>query len=116
MQLNAVGCGDDVGELDLQHVAGLGALDEDRPGQRVHDARVDTGKVGVAHPGPDLAVERVARLQRDLLALADFGDRRDVGMVAVVADMRLGGERLCPVDVDRVHGGAPLSATASPGS
>ena len=92
--LNAIGCGDDVGELDFQHVARHRALDENRPGQRVHDARLDRGEIGGGHAGLDLAVERVAGLQRDLLAFADLGDRLDVGVVAVVADMRLVRQRL----------------------
>ena len=74
------------------------------------------GKIGAGHARLDLAVERVARLQRDLLAFADLGDRCDVGMVAVVADMRLVGERLCPIDADRMHGGpCAASSTKIPG-
>ena len=96
--LNATGCGDDVGELDLEHVAGFGALDKDRAGQRVHRAGIDVGKIGDRRARLDLAVERVARLQRHLLALADLDDRRDVRVKAVVAAVRLLGERLRPVD------------------
>ncbi len=81
----------------------------------MHGARLDRGQIGGRHGGLDLAVERVARFERDLFALADFDDRRDVRMIAVVAEMGLRGERLSPVDADRVHGG-PLNAMASPGS
>jgi hypothetical protein len=79
------------------------------------DAGLDGGKISGRHARLDLAVEGVARLQRDLLTLADLDNRRDVGMVSVVAEMRLVGDRLCPIDADPVHA-APLSAAASPGS
>ena len=88
------GLGDDVGEFDFQHVARHRALDEHRPRQRVDDTRLDRGEVGGAHVRLDLAVERIAGFQRDLVALADFGNRLDVGMVAVVAAMRLVRQRL----------------------
>src|SRR6185312_9182794 len=48
-------------------------------------------------------VERVAGLQRDLLALADLDDRRDLRVIAVVAAGRFLGERLAPIDADRMH-------------
>ena len=103
--LKAVGCGDDVDELDLQHVAGLRALDVDRPGQRMHRAGVERGEIGDRGVGRDLAVERVAGFQRDFLALADLERGRDVGVVAVVAAARLVAERLASIDADGVHGG-----------
>ena len=99
---------DDVGELDFEDVAGLRALDEHRPGQRMHRAGVERGEVGDGGRRGDLAVERVAGFERDLLALADLDGRRDVGMVAVVAAVRLVGERLVAVDMDRAHGGPSL--------
>ena len=69
----------------------------------MHGARLDRGQIGGRHGGLDLAVQRVARFERDLFALADFDDRRDVRMIAVVAEMGLRGERLSPIDADRVH-------------
>ena len=67
--------GDDVGEFDLQDIAGHGALDEDRPGQRMHRAGIERGKIGDGGARGDLAVEPIARFQCDLLALVDFHQR-----------------------------------------
>jgi hypothetical protein len=98
----------DVEELGFDHVAGLGALDEDRPGQRMDETGVDVGQIGGSRTRTDLPVERVPRFQHHLLALGGLQDRCDIGMVAVVAAVRLGGQRLFPVDADCVHGGTPL--------
>ena len=38
---------EDVDELDLQHVAGLRALDEDRAGERMDGAGLQRGEVGI---------------------------------------------------------------------
>ncbi|GEM_PF-3870208 len=94
---------DDVGEFDFEQIAGHRALDENRPGQRMHGADLERGEIGDRRRGPDLPVKRIARLQRDLLAFADFDDRRDVRMVAVVAGAGLLGEALASVDTDRKH-------------
>ena len=99
------GLRDDVGELDLQHVAWLRALDEDRPGQRMHRAGVERGEIGDCGGGRDLTVERVAGFQRDLFAFADLDGGSDVRVVAVVAAVRLVAERLAAVDPYGVHGG-----------
>src|SRR3984893_1152445 len=76
---------DDVGELNFENVAGHRALNKDRSGQRVHGAGVERGELGSDHPRLDLAVHRIPRLQRDLLAHADLDHRCDVRIVAVVA-------------------------------
>ena len=102
------GLSDDVGELDLQHVAGLRALDEHRAGERMHRTGIERGKIGDRGGRRDLAIERVAGLQRDFLALADLGYLRDVGVVAVVAAVRLIAEPLASIDMDRVHGGCSV--------
>ena len=63
----AVTVGFDVEDLDLEQVAGLGAFDEDRTGQRVHDVQVrrrDGLQGGVR---THLPVERVPRLQYHLV-------------------------------------------------
>src|SRR5580700_3027181 len=86
-------------------------LDEKRGSRH----RFDRGKIGAGHIGFDLAVERVARLQRDLFAFADLRDRGDVGMVAVVADLGLFGQGLAPIDADPTHGPTSrLSANPQP--
>jgi hypothetical protein len=49
---------------------------------------------------PDLQVVGVARLERELLARPDLDDRRDVGMPAVMAGVRLFPQALRAVDRD----------------
>jgi len=97
----------DVGEFDFEDVAGCRTLDKDRPGQRVHGADIERRKIGHRRTRSKLAVERVARLQRHLFALADLNDRRDVRMVAVVAAAGLVREPFCAIDADRVHNRPP---------
>ena len=92
----------DVEELDLDHVAGLGALDEYRAGQRMDAAGIEVRQVGDSGVRTDLAVDGVARFENDFVALGHFRDRRDVRMIAVVTAVRLGGERLGPVDANGV--------------
>ena len=67
-------------------------------------ARIEGGEIGNRGIGTDLTVDAVACFEADVFALADFENRRDVGMVAVVAGLRFGGERLGAVDADGVHG------------
>ena len=99
------GLREDVNELDLQHVAWLRALDEDRAGEGMHRASVERGEVGDSGGGCDLTIERVAGLQRNLLAFADFGCGGDVGVVAVVAAVWFVAEWLATVDANGMHGG-----------
>jgi hypothetical protein len=69
-------------------------------------AWIELSKVGDGDTGADLAVDAIARLQDDFLAFGNFQERRDVGMVAVMAGARLGGKRLGTINTDGVHGGA----------
>ena len=62
-------------------------------------ARIEGGEIGNGRIRAELAVDAVARFETDVLALADFENGRDVGMIAVVAGLRFGGERLGAVDV-----------------
>jgi hypothetical protein len=70
-------------------------------------ARVEGGEIGDGRVRADLAVDAVAGFEADVLALADFENRCDVGMIAVVAGLRFGGERLGAVDADGVHAMGP---------
>ena len=45
-----------------------------------------------------------------------LGDRLDVGVIAVVTEMRLLSQRLRPIDPDRLHALLLLSSMACPGS
>jgi hypothetical protein len=60
----------------------------------MHGAHIERRKIGDRRTRLELLVERVARLQCDLLALADLDDRCDVRMIAVVAPAGLLGEPL----------------------
>ena len=82
------------------------ALDEDRPGQRMHRAGIERGKVGNRGTRGDLAVDPIARFQRDLLALVDFHQWGDVRMEAVVTTAWLVAKPLGSIDANGVHGGA----------
>ena len=57
----------------------------------MHGPWLDRGKIGSLHARFDLAVECVARFQRDLFTFADLRHRCDIGVVAVVAEVRLFG-------------------------
>ena len=66
-------------------------------------ASLDRGEIGASHFWADLAVESVAGFQTDFFAFPDLCDGRNVGMIAVVADMRLFCERFAPIDPDCLH-------------
>ena len=59
-----------VEELDLEHVAGLRAGDLDGPGERVREAEVERGAVGVRALAREQAGDPVLALERQLLARA----------------------------------------------
>ena len=94
----------DVEERDFDHVAGLGALDEDRSGQRMHEIAIETRQIGDTRLRADLPVAGVARLQHHLVALGDLKDRRNVGVKTIVTAVRLGRQGFRAVDADGVHG------------
>jgi hypothetical protein len=104
--------GHDIEELDLQHVAGLGAPDVDGAGQGMYGARIHVREIGHRRAGRDLTVERVAAFQHDLLARADLEHGLNIGMIAVVARARLRRERLASVDANGGHGRPPLADAA----
>ena len=87
-----------VEEFDLEHVAGLRALDEDRSGQWMHQTSIKLRQIGGARVRLDLSVDGVARFQHDLLAFGHFQDRRNIGVKPIVPGARLRGETLFPVN------------------
>jgi hypothetical protein len=103
------GLRDNIEELDLDHVAGLGALDKDGSGQRMDKAGVNVRKIRGSRARTDLSVERVAGLQYHFFAFSDFQYRGDIGVVTIVATMRLGRQGLFPIDADCVHSSRTLS-------
>jgi hypothetical protein len=104
MAVNPVGWGMISVKFYFQNIPGHRALDEDRPGQRMHSAGMERGKVGNRGTRGDLAVDPIARFQRDLLALVDFHQRGDVRMVAVVATARVVAKPLGSIDANGAHG------------
>ena len=82
---------------------GSAPLTKTGPVKWMDAARIEGGEIGNGRIVAKLAVDTVARFQTDVFALADFENRRNVGMIAVVAGLRFGGERLGAVDADGVH-------------
>ena len=98
----------DVEELDLQHVARLGALDEDGPREGMDGAGFHVRHVRLARPGAELAVDAVARGQHHLFVLVDREERGDVRVEPVVTRRRLIFQSLAAVDLDALHGSPPV--------
>src|SRR5579862_3240842 len=92
-----------VADLDLEQIARLGAADKDRPGQRMDAIEIAGQQILSGGLRRDLAVKRIARLDLDLLAGSRFDHGRDRFVPAVMALLRLVGERLVVVDGDAFH-------------
>jgi hypothetical protein len=95
--------GGDVQQLDFEHVAGLGAFDEDRSRQGMHHSPIDTCKSCRGRGRSDLPVERIPGFQCDLFTLANLQHRLYVRMISIVSAVRFLCERLPSIDLDRVH-------------
>ena len=91
-------------QLDLEQVAGLGAFDVDRPGERMAAAETDAQQVRGGALATQLTVEPIARLERQFLAWRDARDREDSGMPAIVAGAGLLVQGPCDVDRDPHRG------------
>ena len=104
----------DVEDLDLEDVAGLGAFDVDRAGERVDPAQVD-GHRAVGGHGPRLVadVERVAAQQLDLLAGPDGHCRGQVAVPPVVHDAAVAVEDPVATRERRGHRGVPEPAMST---
>ena len=72
-------------DLDGEEVAGLRALDRDRPGQGMSCAEAEPPAVGVGARARQLPIDPVAGDERHRLAGRDARHRLEVGMPAVVA-------------------------------
>jgi hypothetical protein len=75
----------DVEDLHRQQVAGLGAFDVDRPGQRVDHVQVRRGQRVRRYPRARLPVEGVPGLQHNLVPGLAADHRRDVRVPPVMA-------------------------------
>ena len=93
-----------VDDLDRERVAGLGALDEDRAGQRVHAAPVDVRDHARLRAGPDLVVADVTGLEDDGVAVGDRQQWLIPGVPRVVHRVGRAVVRAC-------HGPDPIPCT-----
>ena len=91
-------------DVDDQQVTRFGALDVDGTGERVEEVQVDVADLDRGGAGVELAVERVTRLQQDLVAGYAGDGGCDVGVPAVVPERGFGRERDGAVDADLVLG------------
>jgi hypothetical protein len=87
-------------DLDGEHVAGLGAVDGDRAGERVHPVQAHAHELLRPAPGIELSVDGIERVEDDLVLGLHVQDWRYVGMPTVVAPVGLRGERLGKVEPD----------------
>jgi hypothetical protein len=79
----AVLVGRDVHKCDGQDVAALGALDIDGTGHGVHEVEIDGGHVVGRRVEPQIAVQRVARFENDVIACVGPHDRLYGRVIAV---------------------------------
>jgi hypothetical protein len=103
----------DLQDLDGQDVAGLGPVDADRPGQRMHDRAVAPQYVLVGRVHRELTVDRIPRVDHDLVAGRHGQDCGDVGMPPVVAPIRLLADGPAGIDHDLVRTHEPPPPPAS---
>ena len=94
--------GVDLEDVDDQQVAGLGALDVERPAEDVHAGQRRVADVVGGVVVLDRAVEPLAAVRAEHVARLDAHGRRDVRMPAVVTDVLLVGELLGVVQREEV--------------
>jgi hypothetical protein len=101
MALNAVGCA----MISVNSISSRspGTLHEYGASQRMDGAGFDRRKIGAGDFWPDLTVQSITGLQGDFFAFLDLCDRRDIGMIAVVSDMRFLCDRFAAIDTDGLH-------------
>ena len=97
----------DVQDVDLQQVAGLGAVDVHRSGQGVDQVQVGVEQIGGLGGGRYLHIEGIAGLHHDLFARVGGHGRRDVGMPAVMPLVRFVATLPRIVQLYSLHGPPP---------
>ena len=100
-------------DIHFEQVARLRPFHEHWPGERVHHAHVDLEQIVRAARRGDLAVERVAGLEFDLLTRLGFQRGRDLAMPAVMALGRFRGASNAVVHLDAFHRICRLSRSAA---
>ena len=98
----AVLIGLDVDQRDREHVALLGALDEHRSGERVHQVEIERGDVVRGRVDGQVAVERIAGLEHDVIARLGPRHGRDRRMIAIEAVRVVGAMGAALLDHDPV--------------
>ena len=101
--LNALGCAMMSVKLDFKKVPDSRPFHQHRTGQRMNKPRLDGGEVRRGHTRLDLPVKCIAGFQGDLFALVNLSNWGDVGVITVVAEVGLFGQRFASIDADRVH-------------
>src|SRR5579863_3728536 len=98
-----------VEQIDHQEVAGLGALDADRPREEVHDRQIDIAHVVGRIVVLDEAAGPIVGLDDEIVARIDPRHDRHIGMPAIV-DHVIFISRLREIDLDQClwHFNAPL--------
>ena len=109
----AVAVGFDVKDFHLEHVAGVGASDEHRTGERVHHIQVRRGHRFKGRVRTHLAVECITRLEDDLVPRLAAQHRRDIRVPAVVTRARVLQKSLAPVNSDLTGGHTASLASIS---
>ena len=94
----AVLVGLDVDQRHREHVALLGALDEHRPGHRMHEVEVERGDVVGGRADGQVAVESIAGLEHDVVARLGARHGRDRRMIAIEAVRVVGAMRAALLD------------------
>ena len=97
-------------ERHLEHVPGLGAVDEDRARERVAQAEIEGGAVLVPALARELPVEPVAGLEDDLVAGRHAGDGLDRRVPAVVRGGGRDSHSSAPIRVAAARA-APISSS-----
>ena len=98
----AVLIGLDVDQRDREHVALLGALDEHRSGERVHEVEIERSDVVGGRADGQVAVESIAGLEHDVIARLGARHGRDRRMVAIEAVRVVGAMRAALLHRDPV--------------
>ena len=92
--------GPNIKKVDHQQIARLGALDTDRPGEKMHNGQIDVADIVGGFVVLDEAPGPVIGLDHEVVAGLDPGHDRDVRVPAVVDHVVLVG-RLAEIDLDQ---------------
>jgi hypothetical protein len=101
----------DVENVDDQEIAGLGAMDADRPGQKVHDGKIDVADIVGGFIVLDESAGPIVGLHDEVFARLDPLDDRNVRMPPVMDQLVFVGRFLKVNLHDRLGHDSSLGAT-----